>query len=237
MSSDEVEATEAPTAKLEARYKSSKLEFASAVTARKNEVLVLHGFILKNPLGTPVLDEDGNEQGDYLEAKKVAATHVQAAVVHAKNERATVGLSQGDLYSKTFPQGPDPDDDSLVEATVCAELTRYVWGITQPKKGGYVQKRLDNGYMLARPRVFRSGDPVTVVFITDDAKLVMSDLIQPEIERLFVGAEDLHDIAELAVGRVPALSGRAAKAIEAGTKKAADIARINKSESDTEDED
>ena len=192
-------------------FENSSLAFKGAVLGVKEALL------LDNDL--TVEDEDGNIVGSLGEVKKTAFEAIVKAVVRTREERATIGLSRDDLFAAVFPNHPDEPND--IEKAAMQELRRTVWGITQTLPGSYVQRQLDNGYVLAKATVKRGHDPVEVVFVADDDDLILTHSLQPEVDGIVKQSLVIGAKSTMLVLRRPSLDAAARSAIKAGTKKVA----------------
>lgn len=200
---------------------SVQLDLFSVIDDRKDEVVVAAGFSHE--------DDEGNDVADYGALKQAAALVVSRAVVSNRDDRAKIGLSAGDLYASVLPGAPGADGSmpgDFVDSQVKERLVRFLWGITQVSPTGYVQKQLTDGRVVVRAKVHRGHDPVTVVYVTDNPELLLTDSLQPEIDALVKRANKLHSHAAMIVTRQPALAGSVTKAITTGTRRAAADARL-----------
>jgi hypothetical protein len=198
------------------------LELLKAIDDRKTELLIAAGFSKEDP--------EGNDVADYDALKQSGALAVARAVVSNRDDRAKLGVSQGDLYAIVLPDAPGADGatpDDFVDQQVKLQLSRFLWGITQVAPNGYVQRQLGDGRVLVRAKVHRGHDPIVVAYVTESPELLLSDSLQPEIDSLVKRANKLHTHAAMIVTRQPALAGNVAKAITTGTKRASNDARLD----------
>lgn len=200
----------------------SQVQFLAAVEAREEEILVEHGFSIEQ--------DDGKLIADYTAMKEKAADIIIAAYAAKKNERAKVGRSRNDLYADVFPDGPGAKngDESIsdIDQLVKEKLIRRLWGVTQTAPNAFTQRRLENGYVLVKARVHRGHDPVQVVYVTDNANLLMEDSLQPEIDGLLQRANRLRLHASMIAERQPALAQRVQRQVSSGTTQASAAARL-----------
>jgi hypothetical protein len=182
------------------------------------EQFISHDFSrVKN--GETVPDED------KMKAKVFEL--VRSKVVTTKDEKSKKSWTNGELYAQTFPGAPGTDPKQnldlldLVEAEVRKHLMRKVWGLTQPARNGYVQKRLgdDGSLVLCRGTVMRGLDDATGVFVTDNADLIMSESLQPQIEGLVKKADNLRLHADMIRTRHPELEARMTNALGLGVRR------------------
>lgn len=183
------------------------------------EQFISHDFSrVKN--GETVPDED--------KMKAKVFDLVSTKVVASKDEKSKKSWTNGELYAATFPGAPGTDAKQnldlldLEEAEVRKYLMRKVWGLTQPARNGYIQKRLgeDGGRLvLCRSTVMRGLDDATGCFVTDDPDLIMSESLQPQIESLVRKADNLRLHADMIRTRHPELEARMTSALGLGVKR------------------
>jgi hypothetical protein len=195
-----------------AAYEEATLAWDAAVEATKDALVIDNGYTAE--------DEDGNDATDYEAMKRAAVPMMAAAVARTRDERATVGLTAGDLFDRVLPEHPDYDSANKIELAAMKGLARYLWGITQPAPSGYVQSRLDDGLVLARAKVHRGNDLVHVAYVTDNDELILADNLQPVIDDLVKEAVRVGASSTMLVVRRPALAAAARRAIKDGNRKA-----------------
>lgn len=178
-----------------------------------------HGFFRVNRAGEKVPDDTTMKVAVYDTVKKRLA-----------QDRAEVqknSLSNGELYALTFPHGPGTDPKSLptlddLNRAVRKALMRKVWGLTQPRRTGFIQKRLGaegTGMVLCRTMSTRGVDDAEVCFITDNPDLIMEESVLPQIESLVQKADDLRLHTEMVVSRRPELETRIVKELGVGVRR------------------
>jgi hypothetical protein len=156
-----------------------------------------------------------DDDGDPSEAALKDAAFVIAMdhyVVKSKAERSKKALTNGELYSLVFPAGPGagqkaPDLD-LVAEKVLKKLSSTVWGLTQTRRSGFFQKRLEieeSSLVVCRCTVYRNADPAQAVYATDNESLIMEDAVDKEIQSLVRRASSLRRDLSMIIERHPKL--------------------------------
>jgi hypothetical protein len=214
---------EASAAAIIERYEQAEVEFEAAVAAMKDAILI------ENDIAFEV---DGEVLADYDELKRRGAAAVTAALVRSRDERATAGVTPGDLFNAVLPVHTPYDEANLIERRAMDQLTRHLWGITQTAENGYVQRSLTDGLVLARSKVHRGNDPVQVAFVTDNDELIVTESLQPELDALAKRAAKVGAKATMIVTRRPELAAAVRRAVSAGGRKAITAAQPSAPELD-----
>ncbi len=178
-----------------------------------------HSYFKVNKAGEQVVDDAPMKIAVYDLVKKKKAS--------AREEIVKNSLTPGELYAAIFPNGPGTDPKQLpflteVEAEVRRALMRKVWGLTQPKRIGYIQKRLGaegTKLVLCRTKSTRGLDDVDVCFVTDNPDLIMTESVMPQIESLVKKADELRLHTEMVVERRPELESRITKELGIGVRR------------------
>jgi hypothetical protein len=125
----------------------------------------------------------------YDKMNKKAFAVVRKHVVNTKEDIGTGAISQGELYAEVFPKAPGADGTGEpvdeFDKEVAKRLERDVWGLTQPKESGYIQKELGeegSDLMLVREktRTKRHLDKVWVVYLTASPAIVFEKIVEHE---------------------------------------------------------
>ena len=169
----------------------------------------------------------GEQAPDDAQMKITVYDAIKKKVARAREEVTKNSMSNGELYALTFPHAPGTDAKSLpllndLEREVRRTLMRKVWGLTQPRRTGYIQKRLGaegTGMVLCRTMSTRGLDDAEVCFITDNADLIMEESVLPQIESLVKKADDLRLHTEMVVSRRPELVGRITEELGIGVRR------------------
>lgn len=198
-------------------------QFRDEVEQRIREVYIDNGYAFELDDGSDVVDED--------RMKEMVLSVVSGAYAAAKEDKSRVGLTKGELYARTFPNGPGAKSgtaDGLdeVEAEVRKMLMRRAWNLTKDTPDGFIQKRLD-GHVLIRSSIVRDRDLVEGVFVTDNPQLLLEESLIPEIERLVRRADRVREHATMLVSRQPAIEQKVAGALSSGAKRAGSAARLS----------
>lgn len=180
---------------------------------------IVHGF--------SKLTKDDEEVVDENKMKLHVYDIIKKKVARARQDIAKNSVTNGELYALTFPNAPGTDAKTLphltdMEREVRKALQRKVWGLTQPKRIGFVQKKLGaeaTGFVLCRTQSTRNLDDVEVCFVTDNADLIMDESVLPQIEALITKANDLRLHTEMVTNRRPELKGRVKQELGAGVKR------------------
>jgi hypothetical protein len=171
--------------------------------------------------------KSGEYEPDDTPMKITVYDAVKKKIARARDEVAKSSLTNGELYALTFPNAPGTDPKALphlndLEREVRKTLMRKVWGLTQPRRIGYIQKRLGadaTGMVLCRTWSTRGVDDAEVCFVTDNADLIMEEIVLPQIESLVKKADDLRLHTEMVVSRRPELEGRITKELGLGVRR------------------
>src|SRR4051812_44185257 len=104
-----------------------------------NKQFIAHGYFRVNRAGEQVVDDTQMKTTVYEAVKK--------KIARAREEVVKNSLTNGELYAIAFPDAPGTDPKSIVpldalQREVRKGLMRKVWGLTQPRRVGFVQKRL-----------------------------------------------------------------------------------------------
>jgi hypothetical protein len=159
-----------------------------------------------------------DDHGDPSEmAMKEAAFQVAMKnfVVASKRERSKKAISPGQLYSLVFPSGPGAGEaastlDPVSEQTL-KKLSSKVWGLTQTRRSGYLQRRLEaeeSTLVVCRCQVLRHAEATQAVYATDNETLIMEDAVDKEIQSLFRRASSLRRDLSMVLERHPQLHGK-----------------------------
>lgn len=198
-------------------------QFEEEIERRIADVYVEHGYVIEMADGTDLPDED--------QMKATVFSVVSSAYAARKEDKAKVGLTKGELYSRTFPNGPGAksgtaDDLDEVDTKVREKLMRRAWNLVKNTPDGYVQKRLD-GHVLIQSQIVRDRDLIPGVYVTDDVQLLMEESLMPEIEALVRRADRLREHAAMLVSRQPAIEQKVVGALASGSKRASSAARLS----------
>ena len=135
-------------------------------------------------------------------------------VVSSKAERSRKALTKGEFYARVFPSGPSDDDANRdpVKERVLAKLSSDVWGLTQTKRSGYIQREFeqddDDGVktlVLCRCKVYRNADLRQAVYATNTESLIKEDAVDIEIKSLVRRASALRKDLNMIIERHPKL--------------------------------
>lgn len=200
---------------------SALAQHREAVELRIKDAYVDAGYSIELEDGTDVVDEDAMKQS--------VLRSVQEAYAPNRDSKSKAGLTKGELYARTFPDGPGAKSgtaDGLdeVETEARETLMRRVWNLTKDAPDGYIQKRLD-GVVLIRSQIVRDRDLVMGVFVTDDAQLIMEESLMPGVEALVRRADRLREHALMLVSRKPELEAKVGVALGNGAKRASSVVR------------
>lgn len=169
----------------------------------------------------------GDKEPDDAPMKVTVYDAVKKKVARARDAVAKSSLTNGELYALTFPDAPGTDPKMLphlddLEKEVRKTLMRKVWGLTQPRRTGFIQKRLGaeaTGMVLCRTMSTRGVDDAEVCFVTDNADLIMEESVLPQIESLVKKADDLRLHTEMVVARRPELGVRITAELGIGVRR------------------
>jgi hypothetical protein len=159
-------------------------------------------------------DDDGEPSES---AMKEAAFDVamQNFVVASKRERSKNALTNGQLYSLVFPSAPGAGEATPtldpVSEQVLKKLSSKLWGLTQTRRSGYLQRRLEteeSTLVVCRCQVLRYAESTQAVYATDNETLIMEDAVDKEIQSLFRRASSLRRDLSMVLERHPQLHGK-----------------------------
>ncbi|MCW2979604.1 MAG: hypothetical protein JWO14_1331 [Solirubrobacterales bacterium] len=162
------------------------------------------------------VDEDGEPSESAMKAAAFERS-MDHFVVKSKPERSKKALTNGELYSLVFPNGPGaqeaaPTLDPVAER-VLKKLSSTVWGLTQTSRSGFLQKQLEieeSTLVVCRCRVYRNADPSQAVYATDNESLIMEDAVDKEIQSLVRRASSLRRDLSMIIERHPKLQNQVA---------------------------
>jgi hypothetical protein len=192
---------------------------------------LLDPIVVKQKVAEQYLAHDysrKNRDGDFVpdDNKLKARVHelVTSKVVTTKEDVAKNSWSPGEIYAAAFANAPGTDKKTIhllddLDAAIRHALIRKVWGLTQPRRTGYIQKKLGiegKDLVLCRSTTTRGLDDVEVCFVTGNPDLIMSESVMPQIESLVKKADDLRLHAEMVRTRKPELEGRLLKELGLG---------------------
>ena len=178
-----------------------------------------HGYSKEDREGELVVDDATWKVAVYEAVKK--------KVARSREEIAKNSLTNGELYASIFPNAPGTSVKELphlsdMDNELRKALMRKVWGLTQAKRSGFIQKRLGaegTRLVLCRATSTRGLDDADVCFVTDDADLIMTESVLPQIESLVRKADDLRLHAEMVVDRRPELQARITGELGVGVRR------------------
>lgn len=172
------------------------------------------------------VEEDGEVRRDTKTMKEAALQVFSGKVATSKLDKAANAVTPGELYASVFPQGPGADGDveglEPEDQATYEKIKREVWGLTQPKPNGWIQRRLaDEGstLVLCRAQVMRGADPVSAAYLTDDSTLIMEDNVHGEVEALVRRADNLRKHVDMLLLRHPELEARVLKELGKGIRR------------------
>jgi hypothetical protein len=152
---------------------------------------------------------------------------VRDRIVTSKTERAEKGISKGQLCAAVFPNAPGAvrkfDELDEFDQKAWEKLEREVWGLTQPKSTGAIQKRLEDegtGQTLLRPTIRRELDPVQVVYLTENTTLIKEDGLDKEIKAWERKAANLRKELDMFLRRHPELEAHIRSEVGQGLNRA-----------------
>jgi hypothetical protein len=161
--------------------------------------------------------DDEGEPSDVPMKKATFEIVKSRCVVKSKAERSKKALTSGELYSLVFPSGPGAGEESpdldAVEEKVLHKLSTTVWGLTQTKRTGFLQRQFDveeSSLILCRCKVYRKADPKQAIYTTDNESLIMEDAVDKEIQSLVRRASSLRRDLNMIIERHPKLQGAVA---------------------------
>lgn len=170
----------------------------------------------------------------YDKMNKAAFAVVRKHIVNVKEDIGSNAISQGELYAKVFPTAPGADGGGEpideFDKEVAKRLERDVWGLTQPKESGYIQKELGeekSDLILCREktRTKRHLDKVWVVYLTESPVIVYEKIVEHEAKAYEQKAAILTKQLEMVRRRRGELRGQIdARVRQAEKKTKADLA-------------
>lgn len=188
-------------------YEQTLAQFESDVAEAMDDAYQQKGYV----------DDDG-EPSDALMKDAAFQILLERCVVKTKAERSKKALTSGEFYSLVFPSGPgaglDSPDLDPVEEKVLHKLSTTVWGLTQTRRSGFLQRQFearDSSLILCRCRVYRNANPSQAVYATDNENLIMEDAVDREIQSLVRRASSLRRDLNMIIERHPKLQGAVAK--------------------------
>jgi hypothetical protein len=192
------------------------LEFERLSEERKVALVIEGGYSLQNAKG-----EDEPDWDSYLlKGVLIVSGH---SIEDA--DKMAEGLTAEELRDKALPDVEyDPDDP--VDAKAMSKLARRIWGITDPRPSGKVQRALPKGAVAIRTTVYRSKAKVKVAFVTSDHQIILDESLQPVIDQAIKEATKVHAQGTMIVDRVPELGTKVRKAITSGAKRASQTAAL-----------
>lgn len=165
---------------------------------------------------------------DTKAMKEAAFGAFAGKVAVSKLDKADSAVTPGELYAAVFPHGPGAAGDAEMlegeDRAAYEKLKREVWGLTQAKPDGWIQRRLaDEGstLVLCRAKVMRGQDPVMAAYLTDEPTLIMEDSLNGEVEGLVRRADNLRKHVDMLLQRHPELEARVLKELGRGIRRAA----------------
>jgi hypothetical protein len=172
------------------------------------------------------VETDGEVRRDTKAMKEAALQAFSGKVASSKLDKAANAITQGELYGTVFPKGPgangDVEDLGPEDQVTYEKLKREVWGLTQAKPDGWIQRRLaDEGstLVLCRAQVMRGQDPIMAAYLTDDSTLIMEDSVSGEVEALVRKADNLRKHVDMLLVRHPELETRVLKELAKGIRR------------------
>jgi hypothetical protein len=162
--------------------------------------------------------DDSGDTSDLAMKEAAFAIAMERCVVKSKAERSKKALTNGEFYSLVFPSGPGAGEDAPnldpVGEKVLKKLSSTVWGLTQTRRSGFLQRQLesdDSTLVICRCNVYRNADPSQAVYATDNESLIMEDAVDKEIQSLVRRASSLRKDLSMIIERHPKLQGPIAK--------------------------
>jgi hypothetical protein len=173
------------------------------------------------------IEIDGESRRDTKAMKEAALQAFSDKVASNKLDKAANAITQGELYGTVFPNGPGADGDDVEnlvpeDQVTYEKLKREVWGLTQAKPDGWIQRRLaDEGstLVLCRAQVMRGQDPIMAAYLTDDSTLIMEDSVSGEVEALVRKADNLRKHVDMLLLRHPELEAPVLKELGKGIRR------------------
>lgn len=163
------------------------------------------------------VDDDG-EPSDLVMKEAAYGIVMDRCIAKSKAERSKKALTNGEFYSLVFPNGPGAGEEAPhldpVSEKVLKKLSSTVWGLTQTRRSGFLQRRLeadDSTLVICRCNVYRNADPAQAVYATDNESLIMEDAVDKEIQSLVRRASSLRKDLSMIIERHPKLQGPIAK--------------------------
>jgi len=162
--------------------------------------------------------DDAGEPSDLAMKEAAFAIAMDRCVVKSKVERSKKALTNGEFYSLVFPDGPGVGEEAPhldpVSEKVWKKLSTTVWGLTQTRRSGFLQRRLEaeeSSLVVCRCMVLRYADATQAVYATDNESLIMEDAVDKEIQSLVRRASSLRKDLSMIIERHPKLQTPIAK--------------------------
>jgi|GEM_PF-6606876 len=162
--------------------------------------------------------DESDEPSELAMKEKAFRVAMKTFVVGSKQERSKKALTNGQFYSLIFPSGPGAGEATptldRVSEEVLKKLSSTVWGLTQTRRSGYLQRRLEteeSTLVVCRCQVLRYAERTQAVYATDNETLIMEDAVDKEIQSLFRRASSLRRDLSMVVERHPKLQGKVTK--------------------------
>lgn len=180
-------------------------------------------------------DKTGRNVPDDAKARTFVYELFRGSVVNNESDIADDGLSQWDVYAKTFPNAIGSSvtveiDDERYQAYV--SVMRKLWQYASPKVGGYCQDAAEMDgldYVMVEKKVFRASkdastgtgamQSLVVRFFTQDADLIFELSSQPAAAKLVKAAEETAKHLQMNTKRHPELANRVAKETRSAIKR------------------
>ncbi len=189
------------------QYEQVLAQFAEDVEAGIEEAYRKAGYV-----------DDDDEPSDHAMREAAFAIAMDRCVVKSKVERSKKALTNGEFYSLVFPDGPAAGEEAPhldpVAEKVFKKLSTAVWGLTQTRRSGFLQRRLEgeeSTLVVCRCTVFRNADQTQAVYATDNESLIMEDAVDKEIQSLMRRASSLRKDLSMIIERHPKLQSPIAK--------------------------
>ncbi|HEX6456383.1 MAG TPA: hypothetical protein VF009_07680 [Solirubrobacterales bacterium] len=161
---------------------------------------------------------DDGEPSEMVMKEAAFKAAMKTFIVSTKRERSKKALTEGEFYSLVFPSGPGAGKAAptldRVDAEVLRKLAGKVWGLTQTKRGGNLQRRLEveeSTLVVCRCKVLRYAEFKQAVYATDNETLIMEDVVDKEIQSLYRRASSLRRDLSMVIERHPKLQGKVAE--------------------------
>ncbi len=172
-----------------------------------------------------------NKNGDEVPNDEAAKGVVYAffrdhVVVNSDSDIVDDGVTDADLYAKTFPGTPGATSEPVDEDqfTAYKNVSRKIWAYAHTRVGSVCQERAEMeglDLVMCEKKVYRASRDVTtgtgapkqvsVRFFTNNGDLIYQLSALPATAKLIKAAEDTAKHLRMNVTRHPELSGRIAK--------------------------